>query len=109
VNISGDRLVERLHRLLVVLEDDCAGRGVEMPPLAVYDVRAGRWLLAAGVPLETLREDPCQADDDADFVILAGSTVVPVLSNDPAVLMTEFVHFARSTMSVSSGPSAAAR
>jgi hypothetical protein len=100
VDFSGDRVVERLHRLLVVLEDDCAARGAEVPPLAVYDVRATRWLLAAGVPLETLREDPCHGGGDAEFIILAGSTIVPVLSADPVVLMTEFVQCARATMSV---------
>jgi hypothetical protein len=100
VDFSTDRLVERLHRLLVVLEDDCARRGVEMPPLAVYDVMGSRWLLAAGVPLETLRSDPCPADGHAQFIILAGSTIVPVMSADPAVLMTEFVQCARATMSV---------
>ena len=71
-----------------------------MPPMAVYDVTGSRWLLAAGVPLETLRVDPCRADGDAQFIILAGSTVVPVISADPAVLMTEFVQCARATMSV---------
>jgi hypothetical protein len=100
VDFSTDRLVERLHRLLVVLEDDCATYEVEMPSLAVYDVKASRWLLAAGVSLETLREDPCAGDGAADFIVLAGSTIVPVFSADPAVLMAEFVQCARATMSV---------
>jgi hypothetical protein len=100
VDLSPDRLVERLHRLLVVLEDDCAVRGVDLPPLAVYDVTAARWLLAAGVPLNTLRAYPDAPDGAASFIILAGSTTIAVSSSDPATLMTEFVQCARATMSV---------
>jgi hypothetical protein len=101
VDFSIDHLVERLHRLLVVLEDDWNLRGEEMPALAVYDVRAARWLLASGVSLATLRSDPGRVDGAATYLILVGPETVPVYSIDPAELMAEFVQRARAGASVS--------
>ena len=61
-----------------------------MPPMAIYDVRGSRWLLAAGVSLNTLRQDPTRKNTGADFLILVGPAMVAVYSADPAVLMATF-------------------
>jgi hypothetical protein len=91
VDVAGsDRLVERLHRLLVVLEDESHGNGSELPPVAVFDVRAQRWLLASGVSLATLRQPPAVADAAVRYLLIAGAITVPVCSSDDSVLMAEF-------------------
>jgi len=97
VQFSIDHLIERLHRLLVVLEDDCEARRVELPPLAVYDVSARRWLLAAGISLEELRGRAPLEDEAAAYLIIAGPTTKRVLSLDSAELMTQFTACARVT------------
>jgi hypothetical protein len=100
VDFSSDRLVERLHRLLVVLEDERALLGAELPPLAVYDISQVRWLLAAGVPLETLKSDPGAEHTSASYLIVFGSKTIPVQSADPSVLLTSLVDYARANVSV---------
>jgi hypothetical protein len=100
VDFSSDRLVERLHRLLVVLEDERTILGTALPPLAVYDISQRRWLLAAGVPLETLRADLAHAHFSAHYLIIVGSKTIPVQSADPAVLLTTLVECARASVSV---------
>jgi hypothetical protein len=98
VDFSSDRLVERLHRLLLVLEDERTLVGDELPPLAVYDIAQKRWLLAAGVSLETLKKvEPGNAGSSAQFLIIIGSTTVPVESGDPTVLLKRLVEFARAS------------
>jgi hypothetical protein len=97
VDFSSDRLVERLHRLLLVLEDERTLIGDELPPLAVYDIAQKRWLLAAGVSLETLKVEPGNAGSSAQFLIIIGSTTIPVESGDPAVLLTRLVECARAS------------
>lgn len=95
MQFSIDHLIERLHRLLVVLEDDCETRRVELPPLAVYDVAARPWLLAAGIPLEELRECAPREDEAAAYLVIAGTTTTRVHSLDSAELMTQFAACAR--------------
>jgi hypothetical protein len=101
---SSDRLIERLHRLLVVLEDDWGPRRHEMPPLAVYDVPGRRWLLAAGVSLSQLREDPALAHSDANYVMIVGHRALPVRSADPTALMAAFARYARADAAMVLGP-----
>ncbi len=83
-------MVERLHRLLVVLEDESRGDDSALPPVAVFAARARRWLLVSGVSLERLREPPEATDDGAHYLIVVGDDVVPVCSPDDSVLMAAF-------------------
>jgi hypothetical protein len=72
------RLIERLHRLLVVLEDDWVLRRPQMPALAIDDVRDRRWLLAAGVSLSRLRKSPALVNSDVQYIIVVGGVPSPL-------------------------------
>ena len=96
VDVAGsDRLVERLHRLLVVLEDESRANETELPPLAEFDARARRWLLVSGLSLERLREPPEATDDGAHYLIVVGQSTFPVCSADDSALMAEFTRSVR--------------
>jgi hypothetical protein len=97
VEFAIDRLIERLHRILVVLEDEAKAQGVELPPLAVYDVRGTRWLLTAGISLDTLRACESRDSETAEYLLITGSTTTKVHSRDPSDLLTAFASCARST------------
>jgi len=96
VDVAGsDRLVERLHRLLVVLEDESRLNDAELPPLAIFDARLRRWLLVSGVSVDRLREPPEATDDGAHYLIVVGEHTFPVCSADDSSLMAEFTRTVR--------------
>lgn len=108
MDVAGsDRLVERLHRLLVVLEDESRANKSELPPLAIFDVRARRWLLVSGVPLDRLREPPEVDDDGAHYLIVVDSNAVQVCSADDSALMSAFTSSVRAHRAVRLQSSAA--
>ncbi len=88
-------MVERLHRLLVVLEDESRASESHLPPVAIFDARERRWLLVSGVSLDRLREPPEATDAGAHYLIVVGEAVVPVCSAGDSALMTAFTHTVR--------------
>jgi hypothetical protein len=98
MQFAEDPLSESLHRLLMVLQDEASAHGVELPPLAVFDVRTGRWLLAAGISLEDLRLVNASDQGAGDYLIIAGTTRTSVASRDRSDLLAAFSRCARTAM-----------